>query len=129
MAHYNSFEDLEVFKKARLLSQNVWKIIQTIELKQDFELRNQINTSSGSIMDNIAEGFGRGGNKEFINFLGFAKGSCCETKSQLIRCLDRNYLDKGSFQKLNTEAQELIDQIGKFSNYLKKSEKRGSKFD
>ncbi|MAW95879.1 MULTISPECIES: four helix bundle protein [unclassified Leeuwenhoekiella] len=129
MAHYNSFEDLEVFKKARLLSQNVWEIIQTTELKQDFELRNQINASSGSIMDNIAEGFGRGGNKEFINFLGFAKGSCCETKSQLIRCLDRNYLDKDSFQKLNTEAQELIDQIGKFSNYLKKSEKRGSKFD
>ena len=63
MAHYNSFEDLEVFKKARLLSQNVWEIIQTTELKQDFELRNQINTSSGSIMDNIAEGFGRGGNK------------------------------------------------------------------
>ncbi|RXG18076.1 four helix bundle protein [Leeuwenhoekiella aestuarii] len=73
MAHYNSFEDLEVFKKARLLSQNVWEIIQTTELKQDFELRNQINTSSGSIMDNIAEGFGRGGNKEFINFLGFPK--------------------------------------------------------
>nr|WP_236638724.1 hypothetical protein [Leeuwenhoekiella aestuarii] len=46
-----------------------------------------------------------------------------------MRCLDRNYLDKDSFQKLNTEAQELIDQIGKFSNYLKKSEKRGSKFD
>lgn len=129
MAHYKSFEDLEVFKKARLLSQNVWEIIQATELKQDFELRNQINASSGSIMDTIAEGFGRGGNKEFINFLGFAKGSCCETKSQLIRCLDRNYLDKDSFQKLNTEAQELIDQIGKFSNYLKKSEKRGSKFD
>ena len=66
MAHYNSFEELEIFKKARVLANNVWKLIQTSNLKQDFELINQINASSGSVMDNIAEGFGRGGNKEFI---------------------------------------------------------------
>ena len=101
MAHYNSFEDLEVFKKARVLAKKVWKLIQTSDLKQDFELRNQINASSGSVMDNIAEGFGRGGNKEFVNFLGFAKGSCCETKSQLLRCLDRGYLSEVTFDKLN----------------------------
>lgn len=129
MAHYNSFEELEIFKKARVLANNVWKLIQTSNLKQDFELRNQINASSGSVMDNIAEGFGRGGNKEFINFLGFAKGSCCETKSQLLRCLDRGYLGEETFDELNQETQELIDQLGKFSNYLKNSEKRGSKFD
>ena len=57
MAHYNSFEELEVFRKARTLSQNVWELIQTTALKNDFELKNQINASSGSVMDNIAEGF------------------------------------------------------------------------
>ena len=129
MAHYNSFEDLEVFKKAREVSQKVWVIIQTTELRHDFELRNQINASSGSVMDNIAEGFGRGGNKEFIHFLGIARGSCCEVKSQLLRCLDRGYLDENSFYKFNEETQELIDQLSKFSNYLKHSDKRGNKFD
>jgi len=83
----------------------------------------------GSIMDNIAEGFGRGGNKEFVNFLSFAKGSCCETKAQLQRCLDRKHIDQKTYNELALRSQNLIEQISKFSNYLKSSEKRGSKFD
>ena len=130
MAHYNSFENLEVFKKARIPSLNVWELIQTTALKKDFELRNQINASSGSIMDNIAKGFGRGGgNKEFVNFLGYARSSYRETKSQVLKCLDRNYTSEDSFQKINNQAQELTDQLGEFSNYLKNSETRRSKFD
>lgn len=129
MAHYNSFEDLEIYKIAREICNEVWKIIRESTLATDYKLRDQINGSSGSVMDNIAEGFGRGGNKEFINFLGFAKGSCCETKSQLQRCLDRNHIDETKYKTISAKAQNLINQISKFSNYLKASEKRGSKFD
>ena len=129
MAHFKNFEELEIFKIARDLSQKIWHIIQFTSLSRDFELKNQINASSGSVMDNIAEGFGRGGNREFINFLGIAKGSCCETRSQLIRCHDRGHISNLEFQKLDVQTQALIEQLSKFSNYLKNSDKKGSKFD
>lgn len=129
MAHYNNFQELDIFILSRSISKEIWSIINNTRLKTDFELRKQINRSSGSVMDNIAEGFGRGGNREFINFLGIAKGSCCETQSQLMRCLDREYISQDEFDKLYFKTQELIDQIGKFITYLKKSEKKGYKFD
>lgn len=81
MAIYKSFEDMEIWQLARKIENGVWNLIKTTSLGGDFELRNQINALSGSTMDNIAEGYGRGGNKEFINFLGIAKGSLTETLS------------------------------------------------
>lgn len=89
MAHYQSFEDLEVYKKAVILCDEIWRIICETSLNKDYKLREQINGSSGSVMDNIAEGFGRGGNKEFIMFLGFSRGSCSESKAQLTRCFQK----------------------------------------
>lgn len=68
MSHYKSFEEMEIYILARKLSNEVWDLIITTPLGSDYKLRDQINASSGSIMDNIAEGFGRGGNREFINF-------------------------------------------------------------
>lgn len=129
MAHYNSFEDLEIYQIARELCKDVWYIIKNSPLSQDYKLRDQINASSGSIMDNIAEGFGRGGNKEFINFLGIARGSCCETRSQLQRCLDRKHINEEKYEMLNVKTDNLINQISRFTNYLKTSVKKGSKFD
>ncbi|GAB1856090.1 four helix bundle protein [Flavobacteriaceae bacterium MHTCC 0001] len=129
MAHHHSFEDLEVYKKATLFCDHIWDIISNTPLNKDYKLREQINGSSGSIMDNIAEGFGRGGNKEFIMFLGFSRGSACESKSQLLRCFKRKYINGETFKKLNTEADELINQLSKFINYLKYSNRKGSKFD
>jgi four helix bundle protein len=129
MAHYNSYQELEVYKLAREICDDVWHLIITTPLGSDFKLRDQINGSSGSIMDNIAEGFGRGGNREFINFLSYSRGSCCETESQLQRALDRKHISIEEFNSLMKKTQNEIDQISKFINYLKNSNRKGSKFD
>ncbi len=129
MAHYSSFENLEVYKEATIFCDDIWEIIVNTSLNKDYKLREQINGSSGSVMDNIAEGFGRGGNKEFIMFLSYSRGSCSESKAQLLRCYRRNHIDEITYQKLNTKAEELINQLSKFMNYLKNSNRKGPKFD
>ncbi len=98
-------------------------------LQKDYKLREQINGSSGSIMDNIAEGFGRGGNKDFIMFLSYSRGSCCESKAQLLRAKNRKHISVELYNQLNEKAANLIEQLSKFMNYLKKSDRKGSKFN
>ncbi|MDP2686818.1 MAG: four helix bundle protein [Aequorivita sp.] len=129
MAHYGSYQELDIYKLAREICNDVWHLITTTSLGNDFRLRDQINGASGSIMDNIAEGFGRGGNKEFINFLSYSRGSCCETESQLQRTLDRKHITQEEYDSLLKKTQSEIDQISKFINYLKNSDRKGSKFD
>lgn len=128
MATILRFEDLEIWQLARKLCVSIYKQTNTGEFARDFQLKDQIKRSSGSIMDNIAEGFGRGGNKELINFLSIAKGSCSETRSQLYRAFDYGYINKGEFEKLNSEAQIIIAKIQSFINHLKQTSHRGPKF-
>ena len=90
----NGFEELDVWKLAREICNEVWIIIESTSLSNDYSLKNQMNASSGSIMDNIAEGFERNGNRELIQFLSIAKASCGELRSQLYRCLDREHITK-----------------------------------
>lgn len=123
------FEDLEIWQSARKICQDVWYIIENTSLSKDFKLRNQMNGSSGSIMDNIAEGFERNGNREFIQFLSISKASCGELRSQLYRCLDRKHIDEETFEKLKKETQVESKRIGAFMGYLKKSDRKGSKYD
>ena len=94
MATINKFEDLEIWQLAREICKDVWFLFETTSLGNDFKLKNQMNGSSGSVMDNIAEGFERNGRREFIQFLSIAKGSCGELKSQLYRSLDRKHISK-----------------------------------
>lgn len=129
MAKIERFEDLEIWQISRDICKEIWDIIQTTSLQQDYKLREQINGSSGSIMDNISEGFERDGNREFINFLSIAKASCGETRSQLYRCLDRNHIDEVTFKRILDKTLLNSRKIKSFMIYLKKSDRKGSKFD
>lgn len=129
MAKIERFEDLEIWQLAREICKDVWAIIQNTTLQKDYKLREQINGASGSIMDNISEGFERDGNREFINFLSIAKASCGETRSQLYRCLDRNHIDEETFKKISEKAILNSRKIKSFMIYLKNSGIKGSKYD
>ena len=128
MSKIERFEDLEIWQKARKICNSVFEFKEKTNLKTDYKLYNQINGSSGSIMDNIAEGFERNGNKEFNQFLSIAKASCGETRSQLYRLLDRKYISQEEFDLNCLELIGLSKQISGFMNYLHKSEYKGTKF-
>ncbi len=128
MATITKFEDFEVWKKARILASKTYALSFQEPLSKDFRLKDQMRGSSGSIMDNIAEGFDRGSRVEFINSLGIAKGETGELKSQLYRCLDATYFSQGIFDQLYQETDEVARMIASFIEYLNKSEIRGQKF-
>lgn len=128
MATIKQFEGLEIWKLSRILCDDIYIIAMNTDLRKDYKLYNQIDGSSGSIMDNIAEGFERNGNREFIQFLYFSKASAGETRSQLYRVLDRKYIDTETFNKLKDQVITLSKMIGGFMNYLKKSDLKGSKY-
>lgn len=128
MAKFTCFEEIDAWKKARTLCHTIFNIIKSSDLKNDFALKYQISRSSGSIMDNIAEGFDRGGNKEFIQFLFIAKASNAELISQLYRILDRNYIQQNEFLELMNISNEIGKMIQGLANYLKQSNLKGSKY-
>ena len=99
MATITKFEDLETWQLARQLADKVFQLTKKNDFAKDFGLIKQIRNSSGSVMDNIAEGFGRGGNKEFANFLCYSTGSCCEVQSQLYRAMDWKYITNDEFEE------------------------------
>jgi four helix bundle protein len=125
---YSSFEDLPIWQKARELSKFVFETTSKEPFCNDFKFRDQIRASSGSVMDNIAEGFERSGNKEFIQFLYIAKGSCGETRSQGYRAFDYQYINQDSLDDLIRETKQLSSEISNFIKYLKNSGLKGDKF-
>ena len=119
------FEDLEIWKLARIQSNDFYYLAGNTALSKDYELKNQMNASSGSVMDCIAEGFERSGNQEFKNFLTMAKGSNGEFRSQLLRCLDRKHISPEKFNEFYTRNVKLGNKIMSFINYLKKTTYKG----
>ena len=128
MATITKFEELEIWQLSRFQTNDFDKLAETTLLSKDFELRNQMNASSGSVMDCIAEGFERSGNSEFKNFLVIAKGSNGEFRSQLYRCLDRKYLSKEKFDELYAKNAVLGNKIMSFITYLQNSSYKGQRY-
>ena len=128
MAAVKDFEELTIFQNARELSKKIYPVTNKDSFKSDFRFVQQIRGGAGSIMDNIAEGFERTGNKEFINFLYIAKGSCGEVRSQLIRANDVGYLTTKEFEDLYSECRKLSASIMNFIKEIKTSEKVGAKY-
>ena len=128
MATISRFEDLEVWQKSRLFNDELYTHIIKSKAVWNFDLKDQILRSAGSCMDNIAEGFEREGNREFIQFLSYAKGSIGESRSQLYRALDRKYIDVPEFSNLLLKTEELSKSLSGFIGYLKSTPHRGNKF-
>lgn len=128
MSKIEKFEDIISWQEARKLNKILGDLIDKGWFKQSYRLINQIEGSAGSVMDNIAEGFERGGNKEFVQFLYIAKGSCGELRSQLYRALDRDYINQSEFDKLSVHAMKISSLIQKLITYLENSETKGIKY-
>jgi four helix bundle protein len=111
-----------------LLALEIGKASSEGTFVRDYKLKDQINSASGSVMDNIAEGFGRGGRLEFVNFLSVTKGSNDETKSQLYRALDKGHLMKDKFDNLYALADEVGKSIHGLIEYLNATSVKGTKF-
>ena len=128
MATITKFEDIEAWQKGRQLKQALYRHSKRGEFSKDFALRDQIRRAAMSVTANIAEGFERGGNREFIQFLSTSKGSCGEVQDHLYTAVDEKYIAKEEFQILYAQAAEVGRLIGGFMNYLQGSEIRGPKF-
>ena len=121
-------EDLMVWQNARAISNSIYTITRKPEFERDYRFVQQIRAAAGSIMDNIAEGFGRGGNKEFLQFLSIARGSCQELLSQLYRAYDVQYISEEEFDKLKGEINTLSAMIYHLVEKIKQSELKGTKY-
>ena len=128
MAKIERFEDIAAWQKARELTREIYRITKSGEFARDFGLRDQIRRASVSIMSNIAEGFERGGDKEFSQFLAVAKGSVGEVQAQLYVALDTGYVDKKVFAQLYALAEDNGRLLGGFMKYLQQSNLKGPKY-
>ena len=122
-----NFEDLEIWKDARALTRAIYQLTRDPKFSKDFGLRDQIQRATVSMMSNIAEGFERGGNQEFIQFLYVAKASC-GLRSQLYVALDQSYLAQKDCEELTTSFRRLSIMISNLIDYLKRSGMKGEKY-
>ena len=128
MSTFKKLEDLRVWIHAREYYKKLIQIMNQTPFKNDFVLRDQFRRSGGGIMDNIAEGFGRGGNREFIQYLAIARGSTFESRSQLYRAFDHQYISEVSLNELLVDNENISAMIASLINYLNRSESKGFKY-
>ena len=127
--HVKHFEDLEIWKEARYLTKEIYRLTSGPKFSKDFSLRGQIQSAAVSVMSNIAEGFERAGNQEFCQFLYVAKGSCGEVRSQLYVAVDQKYISARELEELLNSLKRLSSMIGSLINYLKRSGMKGAKYN
>jgi four helix bundle protein len=123
-----NFEDLEIWKDARALTREIYQLTKDLKFSKDFALRDQIRRAAVSIMSNIAEGFERAGNQEFIHFLYVAKASCGEVRSQLYVALDQSYVTSKDCDDASRSFRRLSIMISNLIDYLKRGGLKGSKY-
>lgn len=128
MASYKRFEDLPIWQEARSFCKKIFRATKKDDFSKNFRFCSQIQAASGSIMDNIAEGFERNGNGEFKQFLYIAKGSAGETRSQIYRAFDYEYLDETEFEELKFQSEEISKFISNFIDYLQTTDIKGTKY-
>ncbi len=128
MATWSRFEDLPVWQEARILAKDVYQLTATEPFSKDFRFCGQIRAAVGSIMDNIAEGFEKENNKEFIQFLYIAKGSCGEVRSQLHRAKDVKFISDEDYKEYIKRTIDLNTSIYNFIKYLKNSDISGMRY-
>ncbi|MEP6920793.1 MAG: four helix bundle protein [bacterium] len=128
MARITAFEEIESWKKARILTREIYRVTSVGAFARDFELKDQIRRAAVSILSNIAEGFERSGDREFVQFLSVAKGSCGELRAQLYVALDQRYFTAEDFDALSQRATEVSQLLAGFMKYLRESALRGSRF-
>jgi len=124
-----NFEDLEIWRDARRLTKEIYDLTVRSKFVKDFALSAQIRSAAISIMSNIAEGFERAGNQEFIQFLYIAKGSCGEVRSQLYAAIDQGYISATESERLLNSFRRLSSMIGGLIKYLKRSGMKGAKYN
>ncbi len=129
MKKIERFEDLEVWQLAKTVANNIYDSTEFGKFSQDYVLRDQIRRAVVSIFSNIAEGFERDGNKEFVQFLCIAKASCGEVRAQLIFAKDREYISNEKFNELIKNLISLSNQLGGFLKYLRQCNLKGIKFN
>ena len=120
---------MEIWQLSIALNKEIFPFLQTLNDSRNYELQKQLDRSAGSIMDNIAEGFERDGNREFIQFLAISKASAGEVRSQLYRAFDRNLIEKEKLEKFQNDCLLIGNKIGKFITYLNNSNIKGKKFN
>jgi four helix bundle protein len=120
MGAIERFEDIEAWKEARKLTQQVYAATKGRTFQNDAGLREQFQRASVSIMANIAEGFDCATDRGFVQFLGYALRSTAEVQSHLYVALDQGYIDDTSFEGIYSRALSVKSLIGGFIRYLKK---------
>ena len=114
-----TFEDLKVWQDSRDFVKSIYELTSSNNFAKDYGLKDQIQRAAVSIMNNIAEGFERNNNKEFVVFLKYSKGSEGEIRSMLYVAFDLNYISKSTFDEYYKNVLKIITQISNFIKYLK----------
>ncbi|MFQ5902737.1 MAG: four helix bundle protein [Candidatus Binatia bacterium] len=113
------FEDIDSWREARTLVRMIYEVTKQEGFSRDFELKNQIRRAAIAVMSNIAEGFDRQSNREFIQFLVIARASVSEVKSRLYVALDQDYIDKKTFQDGYSKSTTIVNLINGLLRYLR----------
>ena len=120
VATIKTFEDLECWQESRGFVKHIYTLTKKPRFSKDFELKNQITRSAVSVMANIAEGFHRNSNEDFMRFLDYSRSSLAETISHVYIALDQEYIDENDIIQIKQKADGIWKKINALISYLRK---------